>query len=81
MRLSPERQQPHLLPSLVGCPPSALETNISFSLLPPLPPISYVSNLLQEKRKRDAGQQNKGKNYIEEEKRKARDFGIYSGFD
>lgn len=35
----------------------------------------------KEKRKRDAGKQSKGKNYVEEEKRKAREFGIFSGFD
>lgn len=33
----------------------------------------------QEKRKRDAGKQSRGKNYVEEEKRRARDFGIFSG--
>jgi hypothetical protein len=35
----------------------------------------------QEKRKRDTGKQSRGKNYVEEEKRRARDFGHYSGFD
>ncbi len=36
---------------------------------------------LQEKRKRDLGMQGGGRNYIEEEKRVARNFGFYSGFD
>jgi hypothetical protein len=35
----------------------------------------------QEKRKRDDGKQSRGKNYVEEEKRLARNFGMYSGFD
>jgi hypothetical protein len=35
----------------------------------------------KEKRKRDAGQQSRGKNYVEEEKRKERELGMYSGFD
>ncbi|GLC39229.1 hypothetical protein PLESTB_000394200 [Pleodorina starrii] len=35
----------------------------------------------KEKRKRDAGQSSRGKNYVEESKRQAREFGIYSGFD
>ena len=35
----------------------------------------------KEKRKRELGQQNKGKNYVEEEKRRAREFGVVSGFD
>lgn len=35
----------------------------------------------QEKRKRDRGQQASSKNYIEEEKRRAREYGIVSGFD
>ncbi|GAB4814720.1 hypothetical protein N2152v2_001766 [Parachlorella kessleri] len=35
----------------------------------------------KEKRKRDAGKQSRGKNYVEEEKRKAREFGVFSGFD
>jgi hypothetical protein len=29
----------------------------------------------------DRGQQSKSKNYVEEEKRRAREFGIISGFD
>ena len=37
--------------------------------------------LLQEKRKRELGQAKKDKNYVEEEKRLARGFGIHSGFD
>jgi hypothetical protein len=36
----------------------------------------------KEKRKRDLGQAKGGKgNYVEEEKRIARQFGVYSGFD
>jgi hypothetical protein len=36
----------------------------------------------KEKRKRDLGQAKGGKgNYVEEEKRVARQFGFYSGFD
>ncbi|GLI64954.1 hypothetical protein VaNZ11_008359 [Volvox africanus] len=35
----------------------------------------------KEKRKRDAGQTSRGKNYVEESKRQARAFGVYSGFD
>ncbi|KAK9822371.1 hypothetical protein WJX81_003134 [Elliptochloris bilobata] len=35
----------------------------------------------KEKRKRDLGMQGGGRNYIEEEKRVARNFGFYSGFD
>ncbi|GBF94691.1 hypothetical protein Rsub_07427 [Raphidocelis subcapitata] len=35
----------------------------------------------KEKRKRATGQATKGKNYVEEEKRLARNFGMYSGFD
>ena len=36
----------------------------------------------KEKRKRELGQAKGGKgNYVEEEKRVAREFGIYSGFD
>lgn len=35
----------------------------------------------REKRKRDMGQAKRGKNYVEEEKRQARSFGVYSGFD
>ncbi|CAG9463482.1 unnamed protein product [Pedinophyceae sp. YPF-701] len=35
----------------------------------------------KEKRKRNLGQQGSGKNYVEEEKRVAREFGMYSGFD
>lgn len=38
--------------------------------------------LLQEKRKREVGQATGGgKNYVEEEKRLARQVGHYSGFD
>lgn len=37
--------------------------------------------IVQEKRKRDMGQAKRGKNYVEEEKRQARSFGVYSGFD
>jgi hypothetical protein len=40
-----------------------------------------VSYDLQEKRKRDAGMQSRGKSTVEEEKRIARQFGVYSGFD
>lgn len=40
-----------------------------------------VPMLLQEKRKRDVGQAKSAKNYVEEEKRLARNFGMYSGFD
>lgn len=36
---------------------------------------------LQEKKKRDTGQQSRGKSTVEEEKRIARNFGVYSGFD
>ncbi|KAG2493504.1 hypothetical protein HYH03_008320 [Edaphochlamys debaryana] len=35
----------------------------------------------KEKRKRDTGQASRGKSYVEESKRQARDFGVYSGFD
>ncbi|KAK9804156.1 hypothetical protein WJX73_006172 [Symbiochloris irregularis] len=35
----------------------------------------------REKRKRDMGQAKKAKNYVEEEKRQARNLGVYSGFD
>ena len=35
----------------------------------------------QEKRKREAGQAKRGKNFVEEEKRIARDYGVYSNFD
>ena len=35
----------------------------------------------QEKRKRDEGKATQGKNYVEEEKRRAREYGIVSGFD
>lgn len=35
----------------------------------------------KEKRKRDMGQAKKSKNYVEEEKRVARNYGMYSGFD
>lgn len=35
----------------------------------------------KEKRKRDTGQASRGKNFVEEEKRQARAFGQYSGFD
>eukprot|EP01025_Chloroclados_australasicus_P022856 TRINITY_DN23393_c0_g1_i1.p1 TRINITY_DN23393_c0_g1~~TRINITY_DN23393_c0_g1_i1.p1 ORF type:complete len:171 (+),score=26.42 TRINITY_DN23393_c0_g1_i1:349-861(+) len=35
----------------------------------------------KEKRKRDAGMQASSKNYVEEEKRIARELGFYSGFD
>lgn len=38
-------------------------------------------DMLQEKRKRDAGQQSRGKSTVEEEKRIARQYGVYSGFD
>ncbi|KXZ50946.1 hypothetical protein GPECTOR_14g192 [Gonium pectorale] len=34
-----------------------------------------------EKRKRDAGQTSRAKNYVEESKRQAREYGVYSGFD
>lgn len=40
-----------------------------------------LMRVLQEKRKRDLGMQGGGRNYIEEEKRVARNFGFYSGFD
>jgi hypothetical protein len=36
---------------------------------------------LQEKKKRDTGMQSRGKSTVEEEKRIARQFGVYSGFD
>jgi hypothetical protein len=36
---------------------------------------------LQEKRKRDEGRQSRGKSTVEEEKRIARAYGVYSGFD
>mmetsp|Transcript_38243 Transcript_38243/g.108107 ORF Transcript_38243/g.108107 Transcript_38243/m.108107 type:complete len:162 (-) Transcript_38243:52-537(-) len=35
----------------------------------------------KEKRKRDSGQASRGKNFVEEEKRMGREFGLYSGFD
>lgn len=35
----------------------------------------------KEKRKRDAGMQSSAKNYVEEEKRIAREHGCYTGFD
>ncbi|GMH45171.1 hypothetical protein BSKO_13128 [Bryopsis sp. KO-2023] len=35
----------------------------------------------KEKRKREAGQAKSAKNFVEEEKRVAREFGMYSGFD
>jgi hypothetical protein len=35
----------------------------------------------KEKRKRDAGMAERGKNFVEEEKRIQRNFGMYSGFD
>ncbi|KAL3135767.1 hypothetical protein ABBQ32_007330 [Trebouxia sp. C0010 RCD-2024] len=35
----------------------------------------------KEKRKREVGQAKSAKNYVEEEKRLARNFGMYSGFD
>eukprot|EP00879_Flechtneria_rotunda_P011214 GHRR01011712.1.p1 GENE.GHRR01011712.1~~GHRR01011712.1.p1 ORF type:complete len:194 (+),score=66.66 GHRR01011712.1:247-828(+) len=35
----------------------------------------------KEKRKRDAGMQSRGKSTVEEEKRVARQYGVYSGFD
>jgi len=35
----------------------------------------------QEKRKREKGQSTKAKNFVEEEKRLQRNFGMYSGFD
>jgi hypothetical protein len=37
--------------------------------------------MLQEKKKRDSGMQSRGKSTVEEEKRVARQFGVYSGFD
>lgn len=40
-----------------------------------------VVRCMQEKRKRDAGQQSREKNYVEESKRQAREFGVFSGFD
>ena len=49
-----------------------------------IPPWSHSvthCRLLQEKRKRDAGQATSSKNYVEEEKRLARQHGVYSGFD
>ncbi len=39
------------------------------------------SRFKQEKRKRDLGMQKSGKNFVEEEKRLARNHGVYSGFD
>ena len=36
---------------------------------------------LQEKKKRDTGQAKSAKNYVEEEKRLARNAGVYHGFD
>jgi hypothetical protein len=35
----------------------------------------------KEKRKRDAGQASRGKNFVEEEKRLQRQYKMYSGFD
>ncbi|KAG2437937.1 hypothetical protein HXX76_005553 [Chlamydomonas incerta] len=35
----------------------------------------------KEKRKRDEGKTSRAKNYVEESKRQAREFGVYSGFD
>ena len=43
--------------------------------------IAMLLPCLQEKRKRDMGQAKSAKNYVEEEKRLARNFGMYSGFD
>lgn len=43
--------------------------------------VSVANVHLQEKMKRDAGQQSRGKSTVEEEKRIARQFGVYSGFD
>lgn len=43
--------------------------------------VSVCHVRLQEKKKRDAGQQSRGKSTVEEEKRIARQFGVYSGFD
>ena len=37
--------------------------------------------LLQEKRKREQGKATRGGSYVEEEKRRAREFGVFSGFD
>jgi hypothetical protein len=36
---------------------------------------------LQEKRKREEGKVSRGGSYVEEEKRRAREFGVVSGFD
>lgn len=48
-------------------------------------PLTLIANgycdCVQEKRKRDVGQAKSAKNYVEEEKRLARNFGMYSGFD
>ena len=48
-----------------------------------LPDMDYNCHVavLQEKRKRDAGQAKSAKNYVEEEKRLARNAGVYHGFD
>jgi hypothetical protein len=52
-------------------------------LQPPTQPhvVYWPACVLQEKRKRDEGKASRGKNYVEEEKRRAREFGIVSGFD
>ncbi len=44
--------------------------------------LTVGSLMQQEKRKRDKGQaKGGGKNFVEEEKRLARNHGVYSGFD
>jgi hypothetical protein len=49
----------------------------------PLSPSRHRTRLpnAQEKRKREKGQATKDKNFVEEEKRLQREFGMYSGFD
>lgn len=42
---------------------------------------TWPARSLQEKKKRDEGKASRGKSYVEEEKRRAREFGIVSGFD
>ena len=75
--------------SLSTCHGSQMQGNHCREIAPPCPSCSVTPvctefthcSLLQEKRKRDAGQATSSKNYVEEEKRLARQHGVYSGFD
>jgi hypothetical protein len=43
---------------------------------------AYIYSFMQkEKRKRDEGKVSRTGSHVEEEKRRARAFGVYSGFD